>query len=97
MRNQRFHNALGRENLNADEDGFLDLSCLDKLRRGAGDNFLMPQRIFVRSHIMQAMFSDLLTKAIPQENKRVLTGSAGIDKSVLFFLVSLRFQLLPEN
>lgn len=89
-------NTHGHHNLNADGDGFLDLSCLDKLRRGAGGNFLMPERIFVRSE-MQAMFSDLLTKATPEENKRVLTGSAGIGKSVLFFLVALRFQLLPEN
>lgn len=56
----------------------------------------MPARIFVRSE-MQAMFCNLLTKSTPQENKRVLTGSAGIGKSTLFFLVALRFQLLPEN
>mmetsp|Transcript_8058 Transcript_8058/g.20217 ORF Transcript_8058/g.20217 Transcript_8058/m.20217 type:complete len:561 (+) Transcript_8058:28-1710(+) len=88
-------NTHGQKILNAGEDGFLELSCLDKLR-GSGDNFLMPARVFVRSE-MQAMFCNLLTKATPQENKRVLTGSAGIGKSVLLFLVALRFQLLPEN
>ena len=89
-------NTHGQQNLDAGEDGFLELSCLDKLRRGSGGNFLMPARVFVRSE-MQAMFCDLLTKATPQENRRISTGSAGIGKSVLLFLVALRFQLLPEH
>ena len=33
----------------------------------------------------------------PLENKKILTGSPGIGKSVLFFLAALRYQLLPEN
>lgn len=86
----------GQHSLNASEDGFLELSCLDQLRRGSGGEFLMPARVFVRSE-MQAMFCNLLTKATPRENKRILTGSAGIGKSVLLFLVALRFQLLPEQ
>ena len=76
-------NMHGHQNLNAAEDGFLELSCLEKLRLGAGNNFLMPERILVRSEMLEN-FSDLLAKATPQENKRVLTGYAGIDKSVLF-------------
>ena len=89
-------NTYGQQILHAAEDGFLELSCLDKLRRGSSGNFLMPTRVFVRSE-MQAMFSNLLTKKTPQENKRILTGSAGIGKSVLLFLVALRFQLFPEH
>ena len=89
-------NTDGQLILNANEEGFLELSCLDKLRRGLGENFLMPRRVFVRSE-MQTMFSNLLTKETPNENRRILTGSAGIGKSVLLFLVALRFQLLPEH
>lgn len=86
-------------NLKASNDesaDFLELSCLDELRRMRSPAFFMPDKIFVRSE-MQAMFSKLLTKSNQNEVRKILTGSSGVGKSVLFFLASLRFQLLPEN
>lgn len=85
--------------LQADSDGFLSLACLDALRRdegGAAAEFFVPVKIFVRSE-MQVMFSELLTKSHPSEIRKILTGSPGVGKSVLFFLTALRYQLLPEN
>ena len=78
---------------NDQRDDFLELSCLNEIR--SPDDFL-PSKVFVRSE-MQTMFSELLTKADRREKKKILTGSPGIGKSVLFFLLALRYQLLPEN
>jgi hypothetical protein len=95
----------GRFQLQEDTEGFLDLSCLDAFRQEDDTNttartktmpsFFVPKKIYVRPE-MQLMFNGLLTKSNPAENKTILTGSPGIGKSVLLFLVALRYQLLSE-
>lgn len=83
--------------LKANVGDFLDLSCLDALRDGEGNTpFFMPKIIYVRSE-MKALFPQLVMKSHRLENRKILTGSPGIGKSVIFFLSALRYQLLPEN
>ena len=67
-------------------DGVLDLEFLDQLRTA---NDFLPPRAFVRQE-MRTMFTMLVSKYEPEEEQRVLVGSPGIGKSVLFFLAALR-------
>lgn len=68
-------------------DGLLNLSFLDELR-GGKDNFV-PVELFVRQEV-QDMFSLLITQHKKRVWRRILTGSPGIGKSVVFFLAALQ-------
>ena len=81
-------------NLNAEVGEFFQLSCLGALRKTS--THFVPDRIYVRSE-MKDLFPGLLIKRDQDERRKILTGSPGIGKSVLFFLAALRCQLLPQN
>jgi hypothetical protein len=67
-------------------DATIDLACLNPLRT---DKDFLPEAIYLRQE-MKEMFVKLLRLHEAGEEQRVLVGSPGVGKSVLFFLVALR-------
>mmetsp|Transcript_25933 Transcript_25933/g.71425 ORF Transcript_25933/g.71425 Transcript_25933/m.71425 type:complete len:119 (+) Transcript_25933:528-884(+) len=69
----------------ANVDGTMDLACLKPLTTA---NDFLPETIHARPE-MKEMFAKLLSQRKAGEEKRILVGSAGMGKSVLFFLTAL--------
>ena len=67
-------------------NGVLDLEFLDQLR--IEDDFL-PPKVFFRQE-MRTVLTSLVSEYKDGEKQRVLVGSPGVGKSVLFFLAALR-------
>lgn len=83
--------------LKADDKRLLNLECLDVLRREAEKELFFPsnRKLFVRG-CMQDIF-ERLTAEKKFVYRRVLIGSPGVGKSVLFFLAALRQAQMIES
>jgi transcriptional regulator with AAA-type ATPase domain len=66
-----------------DDDGILDLSCLDNVRKEVGQERFLPKKIFVRKYLQCALERRLQLQH--DEDPTVVFGSPGVGKSVFAF------------
>ena len=75
-------------------DSLVDLSFLNALR--GGDDDFVPERLFLHQEV-QDMFTKLAAPHERRLQRRILTGSPGVGKSLVFFLAALQIAFTMQT